>query len=168
MPAQPEPETISWGEAIERLAHGGDAAAAAERLCRAVVDRVIGHYPPTTIQLHGHLDFRTGAWRMHANGTPHYLRVVRSDFERHFCLDNDQRKSPPSEGYMPGYLALIYQAIAKFKITDGNQPKAEELREWFETQSVNGERISRNLAKALTTIVRRPDRKKGGAIPRRP
>jgi hypothetical protein len=31
MPAQPEPETISWEEAIGRLANGGDQAAAAER-----------------------------------------------------------------------------------------------------------------------------------------
>jgi hypothetical protein len=104
---------------------------------------------------------------MHANGTPHCLRVVRSDFERHFCLDNAQRKSPPSGNYIPGYLALIYRAIGDFNIADGNRPKAEVLRDWFEKQSVDGEPISKNLAKALTTIVRRPDRKKGGAIPRR-
>jgi hypothetical protein len=168
MPVQPGPETISWDEAIERLAQGGDQAAAEERLGCAVADRVIGHYPPTAIPLRDRLDFRTGAWRVHANGTPNYLRVVRSDFERHFSLDNDQRKLAPSEGYMPGYLALIYRAIGEFNITDGNQPKAEVLRKWFETQLVEGEPISRNLAKALTTIVRRPDRKKGGAIPRRP
>ena len=67
---------------------------------------------------------------------------------------------------MPAYLALIHGAIKEFKISDENQPKAEALQAWFRTQTVNGEKVSKNLARAMTTICRSPERKKGGAFPR--
>jgi hypothetical protein len=83
------------------------------------------------------------------------------------CIEAVEGASPPAEAYLPEYVALILRAISEYGISDSNQPKAEELRNWFERQSVNGEQISANLARAMTTIVRRPDRKKGGAIARR-
>jgi hypothetical protein len=68
---------------------------------------------------------------------------------------------------MPAYLQLIHQAISEFKITDDNQPKATALQEWFSQQTVAGEQVSGNLAKTMATIARLPERKKGGAHPRR-
>jgi hypothetical protein len=78
----------------------------------------------------------------------------------------DEQRSAGSEkasqAYVPGYLAVVFRAIREHDITDDNQPKAEALQEWFQQQSVDGEPISQNLARAMTTIVRRPDRRKGG------
>jgi hypothetical protein len=69
-------------------------------------------------------------------------------------------------GYMPEYLQLIHRAIEEHKMRDDHQPKAETLQAWFRNQTVAGERISDNLARAMTTIARRPDRKRGGALKR--
>jgi hypothetical protein len=170
MSAEPEPNTISWDEAIDQLAKGTDRTTATKRLYRAVVDRTIDHRPPLAIPLEGRLDPNTGAARMSSRDhRPRFLRIVRSDFERHFQLGDrdDARDGQIACGYMPGYLALIHRAIRELKITTNNQPKAEVLQKWFREQNVAGERVSKNLARTMTTIAREPERKRGGAIPQR-
>jgi hypothetical protein len=165
MPAQPEPETISWEEAINRLlaAHDGNRDEAAEQLHRAVVDRLIGHRPPTSVPLQGRLDCKTGELRMHAHDNhPRRLRVVLPDFERYFQLVTAGDNAAVGR-YMPAYLALIHQAIRELQISDDNQPKLDTLSGWFRNQVVNGKNVSERLAKAMATIVRRPERMAGGA-----
>jgi hypothetical protein len=163
MLAQSEPDTISWQEAINRLANGSDRNEAIKRLYRAVVDRLVGHRPTTSIPLEGRLDCETGVLRMHArDSNPRQLRVVLSDFERHFQL-KPRIDNTAVPGYLPPYLALIHQAINHHQITDDNQPKVDVLSTWFQGQDVNGKKVSQRLANAMATIVRRPESMRGGA-----
>jgi hypothetical protein len=64
---------------------------------------------------------------------------------------------------MPAYLALIHRAIKEFQISDDNQPKLNILSAWFRSQDVNGKKVSERLAKAMASIVRRPESMRGGA-----
>jgi hypothetical protein len=165
MPARSEPDTISWEEAIGRLraAHGGNRDEAVKQLCQAVVDRLIGHRPLTSVPLEGRLDCETGALRMHSRDDhPRQLRVVLSDFESHFRLKPAENCTVVGN-YMPAYLGLMHRAIKEFQISDDHQPKLDTLIDWFRTQVVNGKNVSERLAKAMATIVRRPERMKGGA-----
>jgi hypothetical protein len=164
------PDLISWQKAIDLLAADSDLTRAVIRLHRAVVERDVEHYPPTSMNLEGRLDPNTGALRNSPrDNRPRFLRIVRASFEKHFKLSDlgAERHDQITHDYKPGFLDLIHQAISEFKISNENQPKAEELRSWFEGQTVAGEQVSANLAKAMTTIARLPERKKGGAVRQR-
>ncbi|MBF0093950.1 MAG: hypothetical protein HQL34_05325 [Alphaproteobacteria bacterium] len=65
--------------------------------------------------------------------------------------------------YRTPYLDLIDRAIGEFQISDGCQPKKDNLLDWFKTQSVDGESVSENLASAMATLVRLPASQRGGA-----
>jgi hypothetical protein len=169
MAATSSSETISWREAVEFLINGGGIAEVGKRLLDAILSGKIEYWPAVATPLdaayyNGLFDPETGVLRMGpGDNKPRVLRLVRSDFERQFKHRTVDR-GVVTDGYMPGYLDLLHRAIKHFSISDDNQPKADELTAWFQQQSVNGERVSKNLARAMTTIVRRPDRKKGGAI----
>jgi len=54
-------------------------------------------------------------------------------------------------------------AISRFGITAASQEKTENLSDWFLEQPIEGERISRNLADAMATLIRLPSAQRGGA-----
>jgi hypothetical protein len=168
MSAEPEADIISWQDAVCLLAELG-IDEPARKLRDAVVNRLVRHYPPTTLALNWYLfDETTGVLRMHKrDDNPRHLSVVRDDLDKHFKLRDAANERQTSNAYMPEYLALILQAIRRFGISDENQPKVEELRGWFCAQIAGGEKVSKNLARAMATIVRRADRKKGRALPHR-
>lgn len=65
--------------------------------------------------------------------------------------------------YTTPYLDLMQAAIAHFGITDENQGKKDCLTDWFSTQQVEGEPVSRNLSDAMATLIRLPSAQRGGA-----
>ncbi len=65
--------------------------------------------------------------------------------------------------YSPPYLQLMDQAIRHFGLTDQRQEKKEVLSDWFRSQQIEGERISKNLADAMATLIRLPSAQRGGA-----
>ena len=65
--------------------------------------------------------------------------------------------------YTTPYLDLLHAAIAHFAITDDNQPKKDNLVDWFREHQVDGETLSENLASAMATLVRLPSSQRGGA-----
>lgn len=71
----------------------------------------------------------------------------------------DHRLSP----YTTPYLELMQAAINRFGLTEENQSKKENLSDWFLEQPIEGERISRNLADAMATLIRLPSAQRGGA-----
>lgn len=174
MSAVSEPETISWDEARKQLTDWGDNNAS-ESLLRALLSNSIGWYPRRSLSLesahrNGLFDLTTGALRVSkGDRNPSYLRLNVEDFKRQFSGTDAKTKTIyRTSDYMPAYLSLLHEAIAEFEITDENQPKATTLQDWFENKIVEGKPVSANLATKMATIVRRPDRQTGGAIPRRP
>ena len=67
--------------------------------------------------------------------------------------------------YLPPYIILMFEAISEFQIDKNNQPLHETLVEWFETQEVDGKKVSNNEAKKLASFVRVPSAQKGGNRP---
>jgi hypothetical protein len=65
--------------------------------------------------------------------------------------------------YRTPYLDLLDRAIAEWRITEENQPKKDNLLDWFLEQTVEGEKLSENLASAMATLVRMPASQRGGA-----
>jgi hypothetical protein len=65
--------------------------------------------------------------------------------------------------YTTPYLALMQEAIAQFGMSEDRQEKKDSLFEWFLTQEVDGEPISKNLADAMSTLIRLPSSQRGGA-----
>lgn len=65
--------------------------------------------------------------------------------------------------YTTPYLELMQEAIRHFGLTDLRQEKKEVLSDWFRTQRIDGEPVSRNLADAMATLIRPPAAQRGGA-----
>ena len=57
----------------------------------------------------------------------------------------------------------MQEAIAHFGMSEERQEKKDSLFEWFLTQQVEGEPISKNLADAMATLIRLPSSQRGGA-----
>jgi len=69
----------------------------------------------------------------------------------------------PEAPYTTPYLDLMQAAISRFGINTASQEKKENLSDWFLEQPIEGERISRNLADAMATLIRLPSAQRGGA-----
>jgi hypothetical protein len=67
--------------------------------------------------------------------------------------------------YSTPYIDLMWQAIEQFKITEENQPIKEGLVEWFLTQEIEGQKVSRSTAEYLASFVRLPASRLGGNRP---
>ncbi|MCC6008872.1 MAG: hypothetical protein JJU40_14520 [Rhodobacteraceae bacterium] len=65
--------------------------------------------------------------------------------------------------YTTPYLGLMQEAILHFGLTTLHQEKKEVLSDWFRTQRIDGEPVSRNLADAMATLIRLPSAQRGGA-----
>lgn len=70
---------------------------------------------------------------------------------------------PAARPYSSPGMDLLAKAIAHFNITDDDQPKAADLRDWFMAQEIGGKPVSRSVASRMATIVRRPELQSGGA-----
>lgn len=73
----------------------------------------------------------------------------------------DPRLDAPS--YTTPYLELMQDAIRHFGLTAMHQEKKEVLSDWFRTQRIDGEPVSKNLADAMATLIRLPSAQRGGA-----
>lgn len=65
--------------------------------------------------------------------------------------------------YTTPYLELMQEAIVHFGLTDNYQSKKENLSDWFFEKRIDGEPISRNIAKSMATLIRLPTAQRGGA-----
>ena len=72
-------------------------------------------------------------------------------------------KSVDAPAYTTPYLALMQEAIEHFGLSEDRQEKKDSLFEWFVTQEVDGEPVSKNLADAMATLIRLPCSQRGGA-----
>lgn len=72
---------------------------------------------------------------------------------------------PPlaAAAYTTPYLELMQEAIRHFGLTALRQEKKEVLSDWFRTQLIEGEPISRNIANSMATLIRLPSAQRGGA-----
>ena len=61
------------------------------------------------------------------------------------------------------WLAICQAANAWDGRVAGRQEKKDSLFEWFLTQEVEGEPISKNLTDAMATLIRLPSSQRGGA-----
>jgi hypothetical protein len=79
-------------------------------------------------------------------------------------------KPPPEVGvaeiadaaYTTPYLELMQQAIAELGISAANQPKKDDVLEWFRGRKVGGIPLSENHICYLASFVRLPHSQKGG------
>jgi hypothetical protein len=103
------------------------------------------------------IDFDSGRVTL-LNGKLFWPRYDRRQVVSVFELE---RPAPAALIGRPAYstpqLNLMYEAIAALGISEANQPKAEELRQWFEARGV-----SNNIATAMVTIIRSPKLSRGG------
>jgi hypothetical protein len=78
-----------------------------------------------------------------------------------------EAEDPPTNysGYSTPYIDLMWQAINHFKISDENQPIKETLVEWFLSQKIAGQKISRATAEYLASFIRLPTSRLGGNRP---
>jgi hypothetical protein len=67
--------------------------------------------------------------------------------------------------YTTPYIELMWQAIDHFKISNDNQPIKDNLVEWFLSQEIAGQKISRATAEYLASFVRLPASRLGGNRP---
>lgn len=79
------------------------------------------------------------------------------------CEGTRQKLDHSLSPYTTPYLELMQAAIDRFGLTEENQSKKENLSDWFLEQPIEGERISRNLADAMATLIRLPSAQRGGA-----
>jgi len=165
--------TISWSAAVHQVALAGGQDGASEKLLELVLSNHVRYEPRGALSSgparEKHLfDLRTGALRMRpSDDRPRHVRIFEDDLNS--CLEpRANQTAQATVNYMPEYLALIHEAIEHFSISDEHQPKAEELTDWFQSAVVDGAKVSNSLASAMTKIARKADRKKHGAVRRRP
>jgi|GEM_PF-647922 len=113
-------------------------------------------------------DFDSG--RLVLTGLPwQYIQIEVPDFMvKAIWPDWPESNVPPgseraASAYTTPYLELMQEAIARFRLTAESQSKKENLSDWFLEQPIEGERISRNLADAMATLIRLPSAQRGGA-----
>lgn len=101
------------------------------------------------------------------------IKLVLEDCKQHLRDDVLAHREPTEKieerasdsDYSTPYINLMWQAIDEFKITANNQPIKETLVEWFLTQEIDGQRISRVTAEYLASFVRLPSSRTGGNRP---
>ncbi|MBL4558298.1 MAG: hypothetical protein JKP98_18295 [Rhodobacteraceae bacterium] len=64
--------------------------------------------------------------------------------------------------YSTPYLHLMQDAIRHFGLTELHQEKKDVLSDWFRTQKIDGEPVSKNLADAMATLIRLPSAQRAG------
>ena len=64
--------------------------------------------------------------------------------------------------YLSPYMQIMLQAIQILDLRHNQQSKKNVLVDWFMTQEVNGQKLTRNMAKMMATLVRLPEAQRGG------
>jgi hypothetical protein len=67
--------------------------------------------------------------------------------------------------YSTPYINLMWSAIDHFGISNENQPIKDNLVEWFRSQEIAGQKISKSTAEYLASFVRLPASRLGGNRP---
>jgi len=79
--------------------------------------------------------------------------------------DTQDGATEAERNYSTPYVDLMWQAIEHFKITEENQPIKEILVEWFLSQEIEGQKVSKSNAEYLASFVRLPASRLGGNRP---
>jgi hypothetical protein len=87
-------------------------------------------------------------------------------FPEHRTQDAPHDASTDLPDYTTPYIRLLYQAIKDNKIDSKHQPKAETLQKWFRVHGTSDVPVSNRMSEVMTTIVRLPEMRQGGAHPR--
>jgi hypothetical protein len=89
------------------------------------------------------------------------VKAIWPDWPEGDAEPADPRLEAPS--YSTPYLHLMQDAIRHFGLTELHQEKKDVLSDWFRTQKIDGEPVSKNLADAMATLIRLPSAQRGGA-----
>jgi hypothetical protein len=90
---------------------------------------------------------------------------LQEDLLAHDGESTADAQNGAESNYSTPYIDLMWQAIDHFKITDENQPIKEGLVEWFLSQEIEGQKVSRTTAEYLASFVRLPASRLGGNRP---
>ena len=124
----------------------------------------------TAIVVKSHLGFNTA--RVEGREYTDILLVL-DDCVKHLAeevaahaneVDVDEASTSQSN-YSTPYIDLMWEAIDHFKISNENQPIKETLVEWFLSQDIAGQKVSRATAEYLASFVRLPTSRLGGNRP---
>ncbi|MEA2963944.1 MAG: hypothetical protein QOI46_4042 [Alphaproteobacteria bacterium] len=124
----------------------------------------------TAVLVKSHLGFNTA--RVEAREYTDILLVL-DDCVKHLAeevaahaneVDVDEATVAQSD-YSTPYIDLMWEAIDHFEISDENQPIKETLVEWFLSQDIAGQKVSRATAEYLGSFVRLPTSRSGGNRP---
>jgi hypothetical protein len=159
------PKWISFPDVVDLIveARGCPGIAASAAVMRALVDGDLPDGPEPSIMTAldwercfaaKRMDFATGVVKDPERGD------VCPRFERDRAtaiFDLGSEMPGPTRDYSTPMLELMAAAIAHFGISDVNQPKADEIREWLVGRGISG-----NIASAMVTIIRKPAQRIGG------
>lgn len=90
-------------------------------------------------------------------------RNTDNSADREAADDPAARPAQDGNAYRTEYMNLLDRAVQEHGITNDYQPKAKELTAWFVAQKIDGKPVSGRIAGAMTTIVRLPEMRTGGA-----
>jgi hypothetical protein len=100
------------------------------------------------------------------------IMLVVGDCKEHLAEDvrahkaEEPHEEPEAKSdYSTPYIDLMCQAIDHFEISRENQPIKDNLVEWFLTQTISGQRVSKATAEYLASFVRLPESRTGGNRP---
>ena len=109
---EPEPETISWLQALNRITEAGhDKGTALEMLLNAVIGGAIGWYSRKAVSLQNYLDKglfdpETGALRMsHRDDNPFWVKPILADFQQWLALQRPESAKSADEKTAISYVA---------------------------------------------------------------
>ncbi len=112
---------------------------------------------PPRRSLAGTVQIHDDDWKSFLEGKPPEMVAVSAVSQRDFV--------PP---YTTPFLEIMQRAIREKEITKEEQPKVDDLADWFSRQTLSdGRGISARQARAMATFVRLPERMKGGSHPQR-
>jgi hypothetical protein len=78
---------------------------------------------------------------------------------------NGKSQDTPEARYTTPYIDLMWKAIDHFNISEENQPIKETLVEWFLSQKISDQDISRATAEYMASFIRLPTSRLGGNRP---
>jgi hypothetical protein len=94
------------------------------------------------------------------------LKHLEDDLAAHGTDDDTQNEvAAAASDYSTPYIELMWHAIDHFQISSENQPIKDNLVEWFRSQEIAGQKVSRATAEYLASFVRLPASRLGGNRP---
>lgn len=90
---------------------------------------------------------------------------LADEIKAHKNSSDADETSATESGYSTPYISLMWDAIDHFKISDEHQPIKESLVEWFLSQEIAGQKVSRATAEYMASFIRLPTSRLGGNRP---